>query len=389
MPNFSIPLNRIVFVTLIATALFAGCNSKKSVGKDNVAIPTELKEFEASAKFEKRWRSKVASDDSMRGERLRPSAVGEQLFVAGPGEIRALSIASGKTLWQSKVDGRWSGGPSSDGKRVLVGSVDGEIIALDANDGEVLWQKEVSSEVLAAPAVAEDVVVVKTIDGRVRAFEASDGKMRWEIARDVPLLTLRGSASPIIADGMVFIASENGKVAAFKQTDGAPVWEQTVSTSSGRNELERVNDIDGVVQLDKGDLFMAGYNGQAVAVTSNNGTSLWSYNAPSISGIGLSARAMFVSDSDSVVIALDRRSGVELWRQEALKHRFVSAPVVVGEYVVVADLEGYLHALALDTGKLAARVKTGGDPITMAPVVSGDLLISQNDSGAITAFELR
>jgi len=389
MPYFPRSLTKWVTITLAATALFAGCNSKKSVGKDNVAIPTVLKEFDASAKFEKRWGSKVASDDSARGERLRPSVSGEQLFVAGPGEIRALSVASGKTLWQTEAAGRWSGGPSSDGKRVLVGSVDGEIIALDANDGEVLWQKEVSSEVLAAPAVADDVVIVKTIDGRVRAFEASDGKLRWEIARDVPLLTLRGSASPIVADGMVFIASENGKVAALKQTDGSPVWEQTVSVSAGRNELERVSDIDGVVQLDKGDLFMAGYNGQAVAITSQNGTSLWSYNAPSISGIGLSSRSVFVSESDSVVIALDRRSGVELWRQEALKYRFVSAPVVMGDYLVVADVEGYLHAMELDTGKIAARVRTGSDPITMAPVVAGDLLISQNDSGAIAAFELR
>ncbi|NJR44040.1 outer membrane protein assembly factor BamB [bacterium] len=381
--------SKLSVLLLVALALLIACSSKKKVGKDNVAIPTELKDITSTVKFDKRWSMKVNSDDSIRGERLRPAVASDRVFAAGPNEVRAVSLQSGKALWSNDSAGRWSAGPATDGKRVLVGSVDGQIMALDAADGEVLSQQDVSSEVLAAPAVADDVVVVKTIDGRVRALEASDGKLRWEIARDMPLLTLRGSAAPVIADGYVYIASENGKLSAFDIRNGNPLWEQTVSVSSGRNELERVSDIDGLLGFDKGDLFLAGYNGQTVAVASNTGNSLWSFNAPSVTGLGLSTRAVIVSDSDSEIIALDRRSGTELWRQKGLKHRLTSAPVAIGDYAVVADVEGYLHALSLETGEFSARVQMGSKPITMAPVIAGDIIITQNDSGAVTAFELR
>jgi outer membrane protein assembly factor BamB len=366
-----------------------GCSSDKKIGKDNVAIPTQLSEFEASAQFKRQWSSKVASDEGIRGERLRPAVADARVFVAGTNDIRALSVDSGKVLWRNNSKGRWSGGPGTDGKRVVVGSVDGVVLALDGSDGELLWRAEVSSEVLAAPAVVDDAVVVKTIDGRVRALNASDGSVRWEVARDMPLLTLRGSAAPLVADGYVYVASENGKLSAYALADGNPLWEQTVSVSSGRNELARVSDIDGLLAFDRGDLFLAGYNGQTVAVASNTGNTLWTFNAPSVSGVALAARALIVSDAESEVVALDRRSGAELWRQKGLKHRLLSAPVVLGEYVVVADVEGFLHALSLESGEFAGRVRLGKKAITMAPVSAGQMLIAQNDAGAIAAFSLQ
>jgi outer membrane protein assembly factor BamB len=62
--------------------------------------------------------------------------------------------------------------------------------------------------------------------------------------------------------------------------------------------------------------------------------------------------------------------------------------VVVGSLVAVVDLQGYMHFLDAGTGELAARVKSGGDRVTAAPVVSGNTVIVIDNDGHISAVRV-
>jgi outer membrane protein assembly factor BamB len=75
-----------------------------------------------------------------------------------------------------------------------------------------------------------------------------------------------------------------------------------------------------------------------------------------------------------------------VWRDDSLKRRSLSAPAVVGEYVTVADLDGYVHWFDRATGSPAARIKTGGDRVTNAPLsIDGNLYVI-SDKGDIVAL---
>ena len=188
--------------TRIAAAIFVGlvtlaACSGKTKSKDNVAIPRELTEIVAKSSFERIWATSIETDDAERGEHLTPVAFGERIFIAGISEVRALD-RSGKTVWSKKVEARFSGGPATDGKRVVVGTLDGDVMAFDAADGELLWSAEVTSEVLAAPSLGEKVVIICSNDGRVSGLDLTTGKRVWQIDRDVPLLSLRGDRKSVV-----------------------------------------------------------------------------------------------------------------------------------------------------------------------------------------------
>ena len=55
------------------------------------------------------------------------------------------------------------------------------------------------------------------------------------------------------------------------------------------------------------------------------------------------------------MVALRQRDGSELWRNDKLKRRGLSAPVVTSTAIAVADYQGYLHWLDKNTGELVAR----------------------------------
>jgi outer membrane protein assembly factor BamB len=167
------------------------------------------------------------------------------------------------------------------------------------------------------------------------------------------------------------------------------LWEQTVGVGEGRTDLERMVDIDGRMAYLNGDLFVAGYSSAVQALTAEGGRILWSRDLSSVSGLAASRDAIFVAASDGTVWALDRRTGGALWKNEALMHRMLSVPVLQGDYVVVGDLEGYLHWLRREDGSLAARSKLGAAGFGSGLVVDGDTLYAQGREGALGAFRLR
>ena len=379
---------RIAAAVFVGFITLAAC-SGKTKSKDNVAIPKELTEIVAKNNFERIWATSIKTDDAERGERLTPVAFGERIYIAGLSEVRALDRSSGKTIWNKKLEARFSGGPATDGKRVVVGTLDGEVMAFDATDGELLWSAEVTSEVLAAPSFGEKIVVICSNDGRVSGLDLTNGKRLWQIDRDVPLLSLRGTGSAIIDGDTAYIPGDSGKVIAVNLADGVLRWEQAVNVSNGRNELERVADIDGGAVVANGDLFVAGYNGQTSAVAANSGSTLWTYQGPSVVGLIVDERRVYLTDSESQVIALDRRSGAELWKQDALLNRFVTKPIIFGDKLVVCDFEGYLHALDIETGAQIGRTQLASKAFSAAPTLSQDLLIAQSSSGDVAAYRIR
>jgi outer membrane protein assembly factor BamB len=85
------------------------------------------------------------------------------------------------------------------------------------------------------------------------------------------------------------------------------------------------------------------------------------------------------------VVRLDRASGAERWRQDALLRRALTAPALQGSSVVVADIDGVIHWLSMDDGSFQARAKANAR-IRAAPLVSGKLVVVQTDRGAIEAW---
>jgi outer membrane protein assembly factor BamB len=200
---------------------------------------------------------------------------------------------------------------------------------------------------------------------------------------------LRGSAPPVIDGDTVFCAFDNGKVAALNAADGELLWSATVSAPSGRTELARLVDIDSAVEVAGDDIFVVGFQGRLAMLARDSGQIWWARDLSSYRGLSLDETALYVSTAEGVVVAVSRRDGTEIWRQEGLRMRRLSTPVVDGDAVVVGDFEGYLHYLDRTSGEMLARTRAGGSPISSRPLVAGGLVIVQDDGGRVSAFRAR
>lgn len=395
---------RVLLTTLTSLTVLAvaGCHSFK---KENVQPPTPLaKDFTPTVKVTRLWRTSVGEGAGKSGVRLRPAVVDGVLYAdSTDGKLAAFDATSGKKLWskssrvhgwfgwgdKKRKDARYAGGPAVAGDLLAVGTLDGHVYGVNAKDGSPLWEAALDAEVLTTPVIGDKLVIVRTQDGRVYGLDAQTGKRQWVYDQStVPLLSLRGNGSLLVAKGVVFFGSDDGKLVALRSDTGEKLWDQNLASGEGRTEIEQLDDADGAILLDGNTLFAAAYHGNMVAIDGPSGRPLWSHPFSTFDSLAVNGNGVFGVDDESQVWAYDKSTGSNLWKNDKLKYRWLTGPAVQGDYVVVADMEGYVHWLQTGDGALAARERLSRKPIRAQPLVVGDIVYVEDVEGRIGAYRL-
>ena len=316
-----------------------------------------------------------------------PAVVGSAVFVASrSGTVSKLE--DGKLVWKIDAGQPLSAGVGASGRLLVVGTSKGEVLAFSTENGKALWQAKVSSEVLAAPVVSDDGVAVKSGDNRIHLLDAGDGGRKWVYQRSTPSLSVRSAGSPVFADRYIFVGYPGGKLVALAMQNGAPVWEGAVALPKGATELDRVADIVAPPVVDGRLICAVAFQGRVACFDMGQGGAMvWSRDLSSVAGLAMDSRYLFVADDKGVVYALDRQSGSSLWKQDKLKNRRLSAPVVQRGLVAVADAEGIVHFLSREDGSFAARQKTDGTPVRAPLQMLGNAVLVQTTGGNVSAIE--
>ncbi|MBL8265430.1 outer membrane protein assembly factor BamB [Steroidobacter sp.] len=371
-----------VAAAVTALLVMLGCDNDKEVDP-----PAELTDITTTRDVRREWTAGLGGDSERLRLALKPNVVDGTVYAASHGgEVVSMNAATGKRNWLIKTKLSLSAGPEVAAGLVVLGSSDGDIVALDASNGAQKWRKSIGSEVLAQPLVVNDLVVIRTVDGHIEGLALADGATKWAVDEQVPRLTLRGTAPPVLAGDRIIAGFDSGKVLAVDPRSGEVLWDTIVNAPRGRTELERLADIDSPARVSGDDIFVVGFQGRVAMLARDSGQIWWARDTSSYRGFTMDDQNLYLTNADSVVIAMRRSDGAVQWEQDTMKRRGLTAPAIDGDALVVGDFQGYLHWLDKATGNIVARQKTDGERITNAAVSDNERIFVQTDSGKLLVF---
>ena len=374
-------------------SMLTACSGKVPdwlISDDLVLPPAELIDFEAKFEAEVVWSKDAGEGAKNKYSDLRTLLQnGNVIAIDQNGEVNSYNGLTGQLNWQIELEVPVVAGPGGGEELILVGTQEGEVIALNENSGEFIWRTRLTSEVLTPPKAALGVVIARTADGRMSGISIDDGEVLWNYQRSVPLLSLRGAGSPAIIDNKVIVGYANGKLVALSISDGKLIWEKSVAVSRGRTEIDRLVDIDSELVTKGSTIYAVAYNGNLAALDIETGRVLWKREISSRAGIDVAPNeAVYVSDENSYVWAIQDGSGNGLWRQTELLRRNITAPVIVGDYVIVGDLDGYIHWISREDGSFVSRMRLSTDAIRSKPVIGDGLVYISAIDGTVAAIRI-
>lgn len=365
----------------------AGCGLFSS---EETVEPNPLVDFEAEQQFQQLWSLSTGGSLGSKFHQLVPSIDEQQIFAVNvEGDLVAADLTSGRINWRVELETPIGGGVGAGNGIVVLATESGEVIAFDTTDGSERWRYQASSEVISQPQMNAELVVVQQLDGKITALEVGSGERRWSYDSQIPRLSLRGTSAPIVAADLTLAGFANGKLVAVENASGRPVWEQRISLAEGRSELERIVDIDGKPLVYNRIVYVGSYQGRLVALNPGNGQVVWSQDLSTYRGLaGGFGNVYAISDEDHVH-AFDARNSASVWSQDGLQYRRLTTPVVLGNSLVTADADGYLHVLSQVDGHFTARHRVSSSGVQSDLLVRDDVLYVLSNDGRLTALKFK
>jgi outer membrane protein assembly factor BamB len=189
--------------------------------------------------------------------------------------------------------------------------------------------------------------------------------------------------SPVVANGIVYICSYDGNLYALNAKTGQKIWNYNASIL-GIGSSPTV--ADGIVYVGSGD-----QNRYLYAFDAYNGELLWTAyigatvtKDPTIVSGVIYLAADGLSPSPSCILAIDAKTGVEIWNYSS-PNPLGCTPAVVNGVVYTASGDGYVHAINAANGQEIWKfTQDDADFLCSPTVVNGILYVGINGAGMQT-----
>ena len=377
---------KIPFALAILSVAMVGCSSNKV--KVEKVKPNPLPKLVQATSLTEVFSYKVSASSEQDPLRLRLDVDNVVVFAMNPkGEVAAYK--GKQRLWETKVTKQelTSGVEAADGL-VVVASRKGQVFALDQQTGEQKWTAQLSGAVISPALIQTGRVILVANDGTVFALDEATGQQAWTYKMANAAFSLRGQASPVSLDPRtIAVASSNGYLYAIDSLTGAPRMQRRVAVSDGRSDIQRLVDIDAEPVVVGQYVVTNSFQGQVTVLDLAAQRVAWSVDASSINRPEVAENKVFVAQGDGKLKAFDLATGQELWENEQLLNRNLSNPVLLGQQLVVGDLDGVLHLIDPNTGTLVGRAKTSGEVRTLR-VLDNQLFVATR-KGELSIWQSR
>jgi outer membrane protein assembly factor BamB len=307
------------------------------------------------------------------------------VFVTRQGDLRSVDYQTGHRSWDPVPVGNYgdmTGGPEVlPGQAIFTAGCNGIVSAQDANTGAVVWTQTLGSPVVARPRLTSDgkAIVVATVNGDIVLLAADGGSVRWSVPTEIGV-----ELAPATRGNVVYAASRDGKLRSIDIPSGkvlaiydaldaitaGPVLAGDrlyVGTKGGRvhavgidnpTKAVFVSDPAGAPVIDlaaAGEVVYYATPNDVHAVMTKTGAQVFAPYQPGAPIVGIAPmtdRVALVTES-GIVTALDGQSGEVAWwktlRGPKGETQTVGAPpITLGEDMFIVTREGWLIDVVAD-----------------------------------------
>ncbi|MBY0378756.1 MAG: outer membrane protein assembly factor BamB [Gammaproteobacteria bacterium] len=335
------------------------------------------------------WKGDTGNGDGKTAIDFAPALADGILYtVSQDGNLVAYDTQQGRAVWKQKSKVPLSSGATVGAGKLFVNDEEGELLVFNASNGAKLLTINLPNQSFAAPAYGHGIVVVKTVDEQMVAFNAEDGTQMWRYEGNAPSMILQGGSSPTIDNDIVVQGSADGQVTLVTLDKGQLLWQRPVVQPNGVSDIARMVDIDADPVVKGNTIYVASYQGSIVALDKFKATPIWQHALSTRNNLALTDDVLFSTDTKGRVWAFDINTGKVLWRQNKLFGRILTAAVISGDNIVIADNIGDVHWLSQADGHFVARVQLDKKGIVSSPVAEGNRVFVMSNKGAVVAYQL-
>lgn len=305
--------------------------------------------------------------------------------VTKDGSVTTLDGSTGSQVGKFSAGEPLTTGVGSDGQRTAVVTRSNQLMVF--SEGKQLWKSHLTAAVYTPPLVAGGRVFVMAADRSLAAYDANTGRELWSVEgpSNEPLILRQPGVLQAVGNNLVVGVS--GRLAGVDPDNGAVRWMAPLAAPRGTNDVERLVDLVGPVSRVDSSICARAFQATVGCVDVSTANVRWTQTAKGSEGVAGDEQAVFGAEGNGTVQAWSRADGQRLWSIDKLQYRRLTAPLVLGRSVVLADDLGTVHMLSREDGSALARLQTDKAGVATVPVVAANTLVVVSRSGTVYGFK--
>ena len=326
--------------------------------KPEIKPYADLPEFVSSVDAVLRWEKKLQGKIDDTYSFLNLYKYNENLYVpTNEKKIHIIASESGEIKKSIDVTLDIFSNIIVDSSLVYFGTLQDTVTALNISNNEVLWQRIMPSEVMSISEVSNNTIFIRTNDSKITAIDINTGEFLWINSQIPTELSIRGLSKPRIDEEKLFVGFEDGKIVSYNIVNGDINWQAQIPSGSTETIIDRLNDIDGNMIVDDGALYAISYQGNIVSIDTYSGQILWKREASSLFGLESDGENVFYIDDEGILWCIEKYAGRSVWKQDKFFKRLVGQPIFYNNFIIVNDIENYIHIIDSTSGSILGRIK--------------------------------
>ncbi len=315
------------------------------------------------------------SDRFPDAEAMKMALMGAARKTGALAKIATTSIAPAtgiKPVWSFECEDEVRGTALVIQGTLYIGCYDNNLYALNSADGKFQWKYATEGSVVSRPAIYEGNIYFGSADTRLHVVSARTGKLVWAYATEGQI-----HASPRIAEGHVFIGSDDHDLHAVNVNTNRSSWQfdggdRVRSTACIGNDLVYFG-------ADSGDFFAVDFRGSMK----------WRFQAKRaiVSSPLVAGQFLYVASLDGVLYCLDAHNGWVIWRYRLGKGT-ISSPALSENHIIIGAADGFLYCVDAQSGKEAWRFRTEHQ-VSSSPAVYRNSVYCGSVDGSLYCLEAR
>ena len=310
----------------------------------------------------------------------------DEFFVAATsdGTIKKYESFTGRVIWEKNIGTNISIGIGGNSENLLIVSDDGYLWCLDGK-GDPLWKVFLNGEVFVSPIIHNSKIFVRIGNYEILGIDVKEGVIQWRFNKPAPPLTLKKTSQLVLADDVLYAGFPAGKLVAIHADSGGYLWESNVSKVKGVTEIERLNEVVSKPVINEGTIYAVSTNGSISSIDRRNGRLMWTRDLSSNKNIQFNGYDIFVTDKSGSVFSLDKNNGSTNWRLADLQYRKITSGIMLSDYFIEADFDGFIHVIDSESGLIIGRsqIVSGVNILDTLIAIEDKYILAMSSEGGV------
>ena len=232
------------------------------------------------------------------------------------------------------------------GTAFYYGTSTGEIRAVNLLNGTTLWSLDLGGAVFSTPVYHDGILVAGSIQNEIVGIDAENGKILWRLPASAPVVN-----DGLIQDGFLYMGLGRKEFCKINLKFGRRLWSW--------------NGADGIFQaqpaLKDGKIVFGAWDRNLYCLDAASGRQLWSWNnghsqklySPGNCVPVIAAGKVFLVAPDRFMTALDLQTGHQIWRSNRFTVRESQGCSADGSRIYGKTMNG--HLIAVDSASSEYR----------------------------------